>query len=238
MRWQKDLTGRFPQRPHWDDDELDHECENLINDFFRGRYGRVTFPISTEALTVLIEQHVADLDTGADLSDEGPDVEGVTYFMPSGKPRVKIRSDIAYDDRRENRLRTTLTHELGHVKLHAFLWVFNQLELTREKSKSDSPKCKRDNLLTSGTLDWMEWQAGYASGAYLMPITPLRALIHGYRDETGSLAVITEDSLPAAELIARVQEAFAVSADAARVRLLQKKYIVRGTTAASASLFP
>jgi hypothetical protein len=84
----------------------------------------------------------------------------------------------------------------------------------------------------------MEWQAGYASGAYLMPISPLRALIQGYRDETGSLAVITEDSLPAAELIARVQEGFAVSADAARVRLLQKKYIVRGTTAASASLFP
>ncbi len=233
MRWYKDPTGRFPERPHWDGDELDADCENLISTFLCQRHGTVQFPITTADLTVLLEQETSDLDTGADLTHEGPDVQGVTYFLPSGKPKVCISADIGYDGRRENRLRTTITHELGHVKLHAFLWAFNQLALTLAISKSDSPKCKRDAMLPLATYDWMEWQAGYASGAYLMPFTYLRDFVRSFRDETGSLAVIGESSSEAADLIARVQQAFDVSADAARVRLLQKKYIVQGTPLAS-----
>lgn len=238
MKWFKDPTGRFPQRPHWEGDELDLECEDLVNRFLSRRRGSVDFPIATAELTVLLEEETSDLDTGADLSHEGPDVQGVTYFLPNGKPRVMISGDLGYDDRRENRLRTTLTHELGHIKLHSFLWAFNQMPLTDAISKKDSPKCMRDAMLPLGTTDWMEWQAGYASGAYLMPLTRLRALVRAFREETGSLAVLTESSAGAMELMRRVQQTFQVSADAARVRLLQKKYIVQGTTAASLSLFP
>ena len=67
MNWTRDNTGRFRQRPHYRDSELEQICENAICDFLRARHGTVTFPVSTPDLTVLIEQAVDDLDSYATL---------------------------------------------------------------------------------------------------------------------------------------------------------------------------
>ncbi len=53
-------------------------------------------------------------------------MEGVTDFCPGEKPTVRIAHQLSEEPRRENRLRTTLTHEYGHVKFHAFLWAVQQ----------------------------------------------------------------------------------------------------------------
>src|SRR5262245_19221242 len=113
VQYVPDKTGRFAQRPHYKPQEMDRECENIITSFLRSRYGDVQFPVSTEDLTRLIEQDAEDLDLYADLSEFGAEVEGVTEFFPGKKPVVKIAERLSGDERMENRLRTTLTHEYG-----------------------------------------------------------------------------------------------------------------------------
>src|SRR6266571_2484718 len=123
MNWVKDTTGRFPERPHYEPEELDFDCQEFAHLILRNRHdGKLVFPIPTDDLTVMIERSGADLDQYADLSNEGSNVEGVTEFTPGMKPRVRISHLLTDDARLENRLRTTLTHECGHVRHHRFLW--------------------------------------------------------------------------------------------------------------------
>ena len=74
--------------------------------------------MATDDLTVLIEMHDADLDPHADLSAYGADAEGATELFHDRGPKVSISEQIAADERRENRFRTTLTHEFGHPRDH------------------------------------------------------------------------------------------------------------------------
>jgi hypothetical protein len=172
MRYVRDTSGRFAQRPHYEPAELDLECERLITEFMRERYGDLVLPLPTDALTKLIERDAADLDLYADLSAEGADVQGVTDFYPGQRPKVRIAADLAEQEWREHRLRTTLTHEYGHVKFHAYLW---ELEPPARDMfpgmarRTASPQCRRQTIIGAAPSDWMEWQAGYICGAILMP---------------------------------------------------------------------
>ncbi len=237
VKYVPDRTGRFSQRPHYRPEDLDQECEDLINSFLKDCYGVASFPVSTSDLTRLVERDAEDLDLFADLSVYGPDVEGLTEFFPGRKPRVKIASLLADDERRENRLRTTLTHEYGHVHFHAYLW---ELETTRDtlfqaKLNGNRQVCKRDNILDAAQSDWMEWQAGYACGALLMPVTPVRRLVGEYQESNGLYGIIGLNDSHARNLIEAVQASFQVSTDAARVRL--SKLGILGETGGGASLF-
>src|ERR1051325_3771817 len=118
----RDNTGRFQQRPYYKPEELDDECETLITGFLNDLYGNIRYPIATEDLKKLIERDADFLDVYADLSCYGSDVEGVTEFRPGQKPSVQISASLTASDRHENRLRTTLTHEYGHVHFHTYLW--------------------------------------------------------------------------------------------------------------------
>ena len=68
MRYVPDRTGRFAERPHYADAELDRIFERLVTEFLKAHRGKITFPISTDDLTVLIERDTEDLDAYADLS--------------------------------------------------------------------------------------------------------------------------------------------------------------------------
>ena len=223
----RDNTGRFAERPFYAAQDLDNECERLIRDVLLKRKKKIEYPVSTEDLTVLIEMHDADLDPYADLSAYGADVEGVTEFFPDRGPKVSISERIAADERRENRFRTTLTHEFGHVKFHGPLWAqkFANGDLLERGVNANKAISKRDNILDAPQSDWMEWQAGYISGALLMPATPVRRLVSDYcspRELHGDVHVSTEH---AARLIEMVMERFAVSEEAARIRLLKLNLI-------------
>src|SRR2546422_10742458 len=106
MKWVRDKTGRFPERPHYDPEELDQDCEEFAHRILRERHNdQLVFPIPTDDLTIMVERSGADLDSSADLSHFGPTVEGVTEFWPQEKPVVRISSRLADDPRLENRLR-------------------------------------------------------------------------------------------------------------------------------------
>ena len=96
-----DTTGRFALRPHYDPSELDRECERVLFPFLQARHGTIYFPLSTDDLTVLIEQHADSLDMYAELSHYGGDVEGVTEFHADHGPKVSISKAIANDRRRK-----------------------------------------------------------------------------------------------------------------------------------------
>ena len=229
MRWIRDLTGRFPQRPFYETEELDTECEGIVDAFLTVRYGAARYPITTNDLTLLVEREADELDLYDDLVDDGDGVEGVTEFRPGRKPRVRILRDLSEEPWRENRLRTTLTHELGHVRFHNVLLVFDrsqQLPLFGAHPAPLEINCHRDSILGAGVTDWMEWQAGYASGALLMPITRVRQIVGLFLDELGRYGAIEDGTPIAEEFIRRVQRHFAVSAPAARVRLLQLGHLV------------
>ncbi len=221
-----DKTGRFIQRPHYKPEELDHECESIMNKFLTSRYGKIQFPVSTEDLTCLIEQDTADLDLYADLSEFGSDVEGVTEFMAGKKPTVKISQHLANDKQRENRLRTTLTHEYGHVRFHAYLWELELPgDLLKTNPNANKQICKRDNILNAAQYDWMEWQAGYICGALLMPLSHIQHIVRAYQEKHDLFGSIYLNSDYGSKLIEEIRTGFMVSAEAARVRLMKLGFI-------------
>ncbi|MCS6320195.1 MAG: ImmA/IrrE family metallo-endopeptidase [Nitrospira sp.] len=224
----RDTTGRFGMRPHYTEEELDAECEQVISSFMRRLHGDLCYPISTDDLTKLIEEHVDDLDLYANLFAYGEDVEGVTEFLTGRRPRVKIARYLSEDPRYENRLRTTLTHEFGHVCLHAYLWQMQAMQgnLFKSQTQSHAPAaCKRETITGAKKTDWMEWQAGYACGALLMPATPLKRLIGDYVREHAVYGTVTEHTAHGQALIAKTVRTFGVSRDAAQVRLFQLKFL-------------
>ena len=225
MKWVRDNSGRFRERPHYRSDELEQLCEDAMSSFLRDRHGRVAFPVNTNDLTVLLERDVDDLDNGCVLEDG---VDGLTDFFPRRKPRVKISSRLQAPHY-ENRLRTTLTHEYGHVLLHGFLFALDDGlgKLFGGEPRETRNTCHRDAIDAAST-DWMEWQAGYACGALLMPRTDLARAVSAFRDaEDLKYRDIAVGSDAGRALIARIAAAFHVSCEAARVRLEQRRMLVK-----------
>jgi Zn-dependent peptidase ImmA (M78 family) len=219
----RDSTGRFAQRPYYRAAELDGECEHIVSTFLTARHGQFRLPVTTDELSILIEQHDAALDSSVDLSEYGQDVEGMTAFYPDRSPEVSISDRLARDPRRENRLRTTLAHEFGHVHYHRHLWAdkFMTGRLFDRRSTENKVICKRDSILDAKETDWMEWQAGYVSGAILMPVGPIRRFVSDFCGLRGLHAAVSLASEPGRQIINDVMARFSVSEDAARVRLLK-----------------
>jgi hypothetical protein len=219
MKWVRDTTGRFNRRPYYEQTYLDERCERLLFEFLNELYGQVTVPVPTGALLKLIERDAKELDVYADLSTEGEGIHGVTYFDPPRKPRVRIARELFVESRRAHRLRTTLAHEYGHVRIHAPLYEQDG------SAKWQDHKCKGDELLPlESKVDWMEWQASYAAAAFLMPVSRLTLVVDASVGKRG-ITPLTADSSSATDLKQRVSEAFDVSEDAAAVRLSQLGYL-------------
>jgi hypothetical protein len=219
MREIRDTTGRFPLRPHYQPAELDRLCEALLAHFFKPTHGEIPIPIPTDDLTRLIERDVSDFDPGADLTEFGNEVEGVTEFSPGRRPRVRIAVQLAYDERRENRYRTTLTHEYGHVHFHGYLFAIqSESGDLLQQTRFAVQVCKRETIVDARNTDWMEWQAGYVCGALLMPISQISKVVGDFQEQRGIYGPVPSGTAEAAALIESVRSTFRVSADAARVR--------------------
>lgn len=230
----RDTRHGFGERPHYEPRELDVMFEHLAVAHLKKKYGEAQFPFETEDLKSFIELDVNDLDQYADLSIYGPGVEGLTEFFPGGKPRVAVAASL-HDH--ENRLRMTLAHEFGHVHLHRFLFDMRerQLPVLPTNHKATGIYCKRDTMVSASKTDWLEWQAGYAGGALLVPASYVRKTVGPLQEQLGIFGPVEAQSDHGQALIAAVMKAFRVSRDAARVRLAVLEFI--GTPRASGSLF-
>lgn len=176
--------------------------------FLREQRGSVLYPVRTEDLQVLIERHVESLDVYADLDGSH---FGHTDFSLERKPSVCVSRELSTNPSMSNPFRTTLTHEFGHVMFHDFLYQdkFSTPRLPGMGVTSEIQSCHRDQIVGATESDWLEWQAGYASGAFLMPISAVSKLVGDRR-------------IPDPErLIGIVADQFQTSTKAARVRLIQ-----------------
>ncbi len=226
MRMVPDTTKRFPLRPHYEPRELDQTCEDIITSFLQDFHGQFMVPISTDDLTKLIERDASDLDLYADLAHEGPDVEGLTIFDPIENPRVRIAAYLSEQTRYSNRLRTTLTHEYGHVKFHAPFWKRSEtMSMFPEHETKQSISCKRDTIAAENAVDWAEWQAGYVCGALLMPITSLRSAVQAFEQSRRQGFPYSITSQIGMQLQASISQMFEVSMEAAKIRLLKLGYL-------------
>jgi hypothetical protein len=80
--------------------------------------------------------------------------------------------------------------------------------------------CPRGRIIQAPVSDWMEWQAGYAGGAILIPLAVIRAVVGEGNKQ------IPADSERAHEFITKVAESCDVSNEAAASRL-QKLNIIQ-----------
>lgn len=175
-------------RPDYSEDELDQQCDAVVGDFLRSEYGEIAFPLRTDDLRDLLERETESLDLRADSANEGSEVEVLTEFRRGRKPVVRIAPRLVQEPNLENRLRAACSHEYGHVRLHDFL--FQTEEVSWLSLFEDLPgshprihRCLRHSIAPLRDEDWMEWQAGYACGALLMPIGPLIALVRDFRHD-------------------------------------------------------
>jgi hypothetical protein len=214
-----DRTGRFPERPHYHIDELEADSENLITDFLMRRYGQLVIPVPTPALVALLERDAQAIDLYCDLTAEGEEIHGLTEFFPGSKPRVSVARELSFQHWRAHRLRSTLTHEYGHVHWHASLY-------DRYCGHGERHKCARGNVLPQKSdCDWMEWQAGYVSGVLLMPKSRVALYVTAFHAERAIEGPLDPKSIEGRVLITRTAELFNVSEEAAEVRLGQLGYL-------------
>jgi hypothetical protein len=216
MRWIADNTGRFGRRPFYSNEEMEFECEGVVSEFLSEARGGVVYPLTTDDLTLIVERY-ADLDLYANLRIEGEDVQGLTSFASGRRPAVRIDKRLSADERRTNRLRTTLAHEFGHVRLHNVLFqeeargvpLFGEV-------RTGQQKCRREGIANPSGTDWLEFQAGYVCTALLAPKRRVLGVL-ARANPSGALLVVGQ---PAAEAAAHaVADAFEISLEAARVRL-------------------
>jgi len=224
MHWTSDHTGLFVKRPYYSTGELDHLSEQLITTFLAFRHPHVAFPVATDDLTVLVQYLGATLDASADLSAHEGMIHGVTEFIPGDRPLVRISRRLSANPRDEYRLRTVLTHMCAHVWLHRpGSEARRRLGPLFGGDSRVTYRCAPTTILRAPSSDWAEWQAGYVSGALLMPVSRLRAVIQRFLEREQVLRGPFPVHSPAGQLLVReVMTAFAVSAEAARVRLLQR----------------
>ncbi len=237
MRCVPDRVHGFSERPHYEPAELDTMFEKIAGDFLRSHRGKMSIPLGTDDIKTLIERDADDLDQYADLSKFGASIEGMTEFIRGQKPRVYIAAELSESDTRQNRLRTTLTHEYGHVALHAYLFEFERsgrLNLGPNQ-KPNAIYCKRETIVGARASDWMEWQAGYACGALLMPKSFVQRLAGGFQREKNIYGPVLAGSEDGQALIGKVAAEFCVSRDAAHVRLSVLNFL--GNPPATRSLF-
>jgi hypothetical protein len=231
MKWVKDNKGRFPERPHYEIEELDSECERIVEGFLMSRYGKIEYPVLTEDLLLMLEKETESVDPYAHFEED--DLWGETTFVSGRKPKVRISSALSENQRYENPFRTTITHEFGHVRFHGFLYELTaRQEVLLGTGLTEKPNiCRRSQIQLSTDYDWMEWQARYSSGAFLMPKRAVQSLICTLRARWGfTNTAINVDTIEGQTSIGGMSGHFTVSEDAARVRLVQLGYIERTAT--------
>jgi hypothetical protein len=211
--WVPDKTGRFVLRPKYLASEIEQICDDAITDLLTKRHGTVRPPITDDDLCVLAESLGADVHLDADLSGTAGWLQGYTEFPQGCAPRVHIARILNENERHANRRRSTLAHEVGHLLLLG------------------EPYKRPGNVRSGGGVsrhcsvhDWAEWQADHCIGALLMPLSLLEQLI-GTRPDVISGLRHPSLSPQGRILTARVARAFAVSIDAARVRLVRVGYL-------------
>jgi IrrE N-terminal-like domain len=219
-----DRTGGLLYRPYKHEEEIDWECEAFLRNFLQlPAEESFPLPLSTDLLTNAIEAYAVRLDLYADME---ADLEGLTEISANTAPFVRINRLLSTAYRSPNRLRSTLAHEFYHLYYHAPLYRERLKQIDLFDGPLKNIACRRETILQGKRVDWREWQAAYGAGALLMPISALREVLHEQCDTYGPPPYVANSGMAVAA-VSLVASRFAVSQDAATVRLWQKGFLRR-----------
>jgi len=137
------------------------DIRHAADDFLGAHPHRVGRPVQIE--------EIVDLDLGIDivpvpgLLDE-LDIDG---FTASDLSRIYVDQSV-FDHPNENRYRFTLAHEVGHVRLHAY--IFERFQFSNLDEYGDFIEGMDED-----DREWLEHQAYWFAGLVLVPSVPLKA---------------------------------------------------------------
>ena len=183
MKWVRDKTGRFAQRPHYLPRGNRRRMRTPDPAFLRKKYGKVEFPVKTDDLTVFIEESAVSIPTP--IFQARGEVEGVTEFASGKRPVVKIASraeraqpgkPAEYHDYPRIWARPLSPLHVRRPSEPAAVFVHAADPGSRQQMSPRQHDWRAER-------DWMEWQAGYACGAILMPAVALVETVKRFREE-------------------------------------------------------
>lgn len=202
-------------------------AETLVCNHLRKRKaGQALFPITVDDLTTLIEDHVAHIDLYEDISSYGTGVEGLTEFAVGCKPTVLIAPELS-ESRNQNRLKSTLAHELGHVILHDPMFQSKNQEGLFDSKVVVRQVSYRDGDVTESQGDLFEFQAWFFCRALLMPATEVQRLLQDLRTSENCYSDIWAESDLGTLAIQKLATHFGVSTALAKIHLLKTGSIVK-----------
>lgn len=123
-------------------------------------------------------ERIADFSYSDNLPD---DIDGVTVFAHTGRPRVIIPNRLAMGEASIVYLRSTIAHECAHVIFHNDCFKQACNECTLGSPLAGSVAC-RSPQVDSG-YRWYEWQANFAGASFLMPYMHVRTLFKSIIDK-------------------------------------------------------
>lgn len=221
MRNYRTENGPFPERPHYEPQEIDRICLDAL---------RKTQLLPNAPQPTRIDRFV-EKHFGVEVAYERlPDgILGYTEFGSDGVNSIIVTSalDDEGGDVAERRIRTTLAHEAGHGLLHMHLFGLNQHQIAMFDRDDQPPKvmCRDVQGATPGAAAydgrWWEWQANQAIGALLLPKPLVRQAIEGCCVTTPGLALPTIPEGRRTEAEQAISDTFDVNRVVARLRLNQ-----------------
>lgn len=196
---------------------IEREAQRLILDHLRKRREESDlFPVTAEDLVALVEEHARDLNVYDDISHLGADVEGVTFFSVGVRPTVQISPELSQATN-QNRYKSTLAHELGHVVLHDPMFQLRRADGLFGSLQQAFSVSFRDGAVSDSQADLYESQAWHFCRCLLMPPSEVFQLVtKALGDE---LSEIWRESELGQQIISSSARTFGVSEALARIHL-------------------
>jgi hypothetical protein len=213
-KWIPDTAGYFHIRPQYSAREINRICERAIIDILKLRHGgNFKRPIGNDDLIALLKSLGAEIELNFEFPSESAWVQGETEFQPNKAPAIKIARDLP-----ENRWRSTVGHEGGHLLLLRDAYGDRANVINWGSAFRLSCAHQRTNQ-----HNWMEWQADECSGAMLIPSRILR-MVMGPADQ---MQIHSATSSEGVSLISAVSTFFHTSREFTTVRLRRLGYLRR-----------
>lgn len=196
---------------------IELQAQRLILEHLRERRKDTElFPVTAEDLVALVEGHAEDLNVYDDIRHFGPGVEGVTFFSVGMRPTVHVSPDLSQASN-QNRYKSTLAHELGHVVLHDPMFQRRRADGLFGPYQQAFSVSFRDGAIGDAQTDFYEKQAWHFCRCLLMP--PSEVLRHVTAAHGGGLSEIWRESELGQQIIRSSARTFGVSESLARVHL-------------------
>jgi IrrE N-terminal-like domain len=214
MKTLKARRGPFAEQPYFRLDEIDQMCAiELLN----------LDLLPTAPSPIRIDRFIEKrFRVTIEYDDLGPDILGLTKFGKGGVTSVVVSRRLDEDETLvgEQRVRSTLAHEAGHGLLHGPLFAVSGQCALFPEGLSNAPKvlCRSESQ-ANYRGEWWEFQANCAIGGFLLPKRLVTAAIEPLLTSAGALGSRVLVSGARSEATRLAAEYFAVSRQAAGIRL-------------------